>query len=122
MIAGGMSEDKTLRLGAIELARGLGFLPPNVTTDSHFSARSRENRSRAALASLPRVTTSIAIDEDTAVYITGQRCQVFGVGSVSFFKRPSRKPTRRLTDEEKWFAVARSVTVTTCKAGDTFEL
>lgn len=122
MIAGGMNEDKTLRSGAIDLKRGLGLLPDYVLTDSHHGERQRENRSRAALASLPRVRTSLGIDEDTAVYITGEQCTVFGVGSVALIRRSSRKPSRRLTGEARWLTIAQSATVESYKAGDTFEL
>lgn len=122
MIAGGMNEDRTLRPGAVDLGRGLGLVPHYVITDSHYGQRRRENRSRAAIASLPRVRTSIGIDEDTAVYITGKQCTVFGVEQVALIQRSSRKPSRRLTGEARWLKVAQSATVTSYKAGDRFEL
>lgn len=122
MIAGGMNNDQTLRQGAIDLASGLALLPAHVTTDTHYGKRSRENRSRAALASLSRVTTSLGLDEDTAVYVTGEQCTVYGVGSVALIRRSSQKVSRRLSGEAKWLAVAKAVTATTFAAGNTFEL
>lgn len=122
MIAGGMSEDKTLRPGAVDLSLGLGLLLQDVITDSHYAQRERENRSRAAIATLPRVKTGIGIDEDTALFITDRRCTVFGAGGVALIRRSSRKPSRRLTGEARWFKVAQAATVTSYKAGDCFEL
>lgn len=88
IITGGMS-DKQLRVGSLELGKGLA-LRGNVIVDTHFLQRSRFNRLIAAVAQFPRAL-GIGLDEDSAVLIetvAGKkpRMTAYGVGHVWLYR------------------------------------
>jgi cyanophycinase len=68
--------------------RGFGFLP-GVAIDQHFSERNRQNDMAQVKLRHPELV-GLGLDEDTALIVRGQHCQVIGRGSVSVFNRPAR--------------------------------
>lgn len=86
MVAGGMT-DGVLRRGSLLLAKGL-CLYPDVVFDTHFGERNRQNRGRAAVATVAGASC-LACDEDTGVYICGKACRVYGAGSAWLYQAPT---------------------------------
>lgn len=68
------------RIGDLGMAPGLGLVR-DVVIDQHFAERGRFGRLLGAVAHSPRVL-GIGIDEDTAVIVRGQSCEVVGSGAV----------------------------------------
>jgi cyanophycinase len=80
MIINGAS-DTSFRIGALDMAPGLDFLP-NSVIDSHFAERGRIGRLIGAVAQNPR-NLGLGIDEDTAIVVEReQRFRVVGSGAV----------------------------------------
>ncbi|HYF64435.1 MAG TPA: cyanophycinase [Herpetosiphonaceae bacterium] len=80
MIVGGTS-DSSFRIGALDMAPGLNFLPDSVV-DSHFAERGRIGRLAGAVAQNPR-NLGLGIDEDTAIVVEREkRFRVIGSGAV----------------------------------------
>jgi cyanophycinase len=79
MIQGG--PDPMPSRSAVSLGPGLGFLP-GVVIDMHFTERGRLPRLLAAMARFPH-DLGIGIDEDTALIVDGNRCEVVGTGAVT---------------------------------------
>ncbi|MCG0277898.1 MAG: cyanophycinase [Thermanaeromonas sp.] len=69
------------RLNAVRLAPGLGFIR-EVIVDQHFAQRGRLGRLLAALAYNPYVL-GLGIDEDTAVWVDGDKLWVRGSGTAT---------------------------------------
>lgn len=65
----------------VHLAPGLGFIR-EVIIDQHFAERGRLGRLLAAVAHNPYVL-GLGIDEDTAVWVDGDRLRVLGRGAVT---------------------------------------
>jgi cyanophycinase len=70
-----------VRTDSVTLGAGLGFAP-HLIVDQHFSQRQRLGRLRTAVAQHPDLL-GIGIDEDTAVVVRGDVCEVIGSGSVT---------------------------------------
>lgn len=85
MIARGM-DGGVIRADELLLVEGLSWLHACVF-DTHAGQRSRDTRSMAALALIPKAEIAIALDEDTAVYIKDGKASVYGPGHVRVFKR-----------------------------------
>lgn len=80
MIINGAS-DASFRIGALDMAPGLDFLP-NSVVDSHFAERGRIGRLMGAVAQNPR-NLGLGIDEDTAIVVEREkRFRVIGSGAV----------------------------------------
>jgi cyanophycinase len=73
---------------------GMGF-SPKVVLDVHFAERGRIGRMLTALAKFPDCL-GIALDEDAALVIKRDACQVIGKGSV-FFYDPSRPDFKKMS-------------------------
>lgn len=93
IITGGMS-DKQLRVGSLDLGKGLA-LCHEVVVDTHFLQRARFNRLIAAVVQFPKAL-GIGLDEDTALLIESSvnagkkknplpKMTVYGVGHVWFY-------------------------------------
>lgn len=80
MIVEGDSETNP-RIEVVEMDRGMGFLP-GVAIDQHFAERGRLGRLLSAVAQQP-VTLGFGIDENTAVVVSGNECEVIGEGAVT---------------------------------------
>jgi cyanophycinase len=81
MIKGGETEDLTaIKSGGTEIGAGLGFWP-EVITDQHFVKRQRFARLVSAVLDKPAFP-GIAIDEETAILVSGDSFEIFGKGSV----------------------------------------
>ena len=80
MVVGGTS-DASFRIGALDMAPGLDFLPDTLI-DSHFAERGRIGRLLGAVAQNPR-TLGLGIDEDTAIVVErAKEFRVIGSGAV----------------------------------------
>ena len=81
------SADLTVLDGSqVELAEGLGLLPPSIIIDQHFIMRSRFNR-LAGLILKNKAQLGIGVDENTSLLIRDRETQVIGPSQVLFFKR-----------------------------------
>jgi cyanophycinase len=81
------SADLTVLDGTqVELAEGLGLLPPSIIVDQHFIMRSRFNR-LAGLILKNKAQLGIGVDENTSLLIRDREAQVIGPSQVLFFKR-----------------------------------
>lgn len=79
-------EDRdAIRLGRVILWKGLG-LRSGIVFDTHFGQRKRQTRLRMVLGMFDDII-GIGLDEDTAVYINGDNCEVFGVDKVCVYTR-----------------------------------
>lgn len=72
----------------VELAEGLGLLPPTIIVDQHFIVRSRFNR-LAGLILNNKARLGLAVDENTSLLIVDHRAKVIGPTQVLLFKRLS---------------------------------
>lgn len=81
MITGSIQDD-----GQVPIGIGLGFLPPHVIVDQHFSQRDREARLlRAKTQSGTKI--AIGIDEDTAIIVRNKsEIRVDGDHSVRIYR------------------------------------
>ena len=79
MLVGGDSE-RTLRLGRLEMAPGLGFVS-GVLIDQHFAERGRFGRMAGAVAHNPRML-GLGVDENTAAMMENDHFTVIGCGAV----------------------------------------
>jgi cyanophycinase len=70
----------------IELAEGLGLLPPNVIVDQHFVVRQRFNR-LAGLVLDKSGVIGIGVDENTAFLVQGNNARVIGPTQVLIFEK-----------------------------------
>ncbi|RPI17555.1 MAG: cyanophycinase [Ignavibacteriae bacterium] len=67
---------------SFEMAPGLGFLPPGIIIDQHFTQRGRISRLLNAVALNPRVL-GVGLDENTAIVFEHGKCfKVIGEGMV----------------------------------------
>ncbi|GAB6099756.1 cyanophycinase [Halanaerocella petrolearia] len=73
--------DENPKQGALNLALGLGLID-DVIIDQHFSQRGRLGRLLTGLAHNPALL-GLGIDEDTAVIVREDNCQVIGSGTVT---------------------------------------
>jgi cyanophycinase len=80
MIVGGPPVSR-LRVGIVELARGMKFVP-GVLIDQHFEERGRLRRLLFAVAQHPD-DLGLGIDENTAAVLNGHRLEVIGTGTVT---------------------------------------
>ena len=69
-----------------ELVKGLGLLPNKVIVDQHFILRQRFNR-LAGLIYNDKDLTGLAVDENTAVFISDKQATVMGPTQVLVFKQ-----------------------------------
>ncbi|SMB89416.1 cyanophycinase [Thermanaeromonas toyohensis ToBE] len=69
------------QVDVVRMAPGLGFIR-EVIIDQHFAQRGRLGRLLAAIAYNPYIL-GLGIDEDTAVWVDGDRLQVLGRGTVT---------------------------------------
>jgi cyanophycinase len=69
----------------VELAEGLGLLPPGVIVDQHFIVRQRFNR-MAGLMISRKGSYGIAVDENSSLLILGREAKVIGPTQVLIFK------------------------------------
>jgi cyanophycinase len=82
VVAGGGTGE--LRLGMVQMARGLGWAGEDLIIDTHFGARGRFPRLSAAVAEHPE-TLGIGIDENTCLLVDSEgSCLVEGAGVVYF--------------------------------------
>jgi cyanophycinase len=83
-----------VRTASVTLRSGLGFAP-HLIVDQHFSQRRRLGRLLTAVAQHPDLL-GLGIDEDTAVVLRGQACEVIGSGSITVVDgRGRRAPDAR---------------------------
>jgi cyanophycinase len=68
---------------------GFGFLR-EATIDQHVNTRGRAEDLRPVLKAHPALL-GIALDEATAIIVTGDRCEVKGPGKVRFFATPEAR-------------------------------
>jgi len=68
---------------------GFGFLR-DTAIDQHVNTRGRAEDLRPVLKAHPTLL-GIALDEATAIIVTGDRCEVTGPGKVRFFAAPGAK-------------------------------
>jgi cyanophycinase len=80
MIVEGKSETNP-SVDAVQMGPGMGFLP-GVVVDQHFAQRGRLGRLISALVQQPAVL-GFGIDENTAVIVHGDECEVVGEGAVT---------------------------------------
>lgn len=69
------------RFGGMEIGPGMDFLPGTMI-DTHFSQRGRMGRLLTAVAHYPQ-DVGFGIDENTALVVSGGRCEVLGENSVT---------------------------------------
>ena len=69
---------------------GFGFLR-DTTIDQHVNTRGRAGDLRPVLKAHPTLL-GVALDEATAIIVTGDRCEVAGAGTARFFAAPDAKP------------------------------
>jgi cyanophycinase len=82
VVAGGGTGE--MRLGVVQMARGLAWAGEDLIIDTHFGARGRFPRLSAAVAEHPE-TLGIGIDENTCLLVDGDgRGLVEGTGVVYF--------------------------------------
>ncbi len=84
----GQADLSVLNGSQVELAEGLGLLPPGIIVDQHFIVRSRFNR-LAGLILNKKAHTGLAVDESTSVLIKNDQAQVIGPTQALIFKRKS---------------------------------
>ncbi len=70
--------------------RGFALLRDSAI-DQHVNTRGRAEDLRPVLQAHPTLL-GIALDEATAIVVTGDRCRVVGVGAVRFFATPEAAP------------------------------
>ncbi|MCX6952985.1 MAG: peptidase S51, partial [Verrucomicrobia bacterium] len=75
--------------------------------DQHVNTRERADDLRPVLKKHPALL-GIALDEATAIVVTGDRCQVAGAGKVRFFASPDA-PAVELTAGAAYDLAARAV-------------
>jgi cyanophycinase len=80
MIVEGDSETNP-RIEVVDMEPGMAFLP-GVAIDQHFAQRGRLGRLLSAVAQQP-VVLGFGIDENTAVVVNGNECEVIGEGAVT---------------------------------------
>ena len=69
---------------------GFGFLR-DTTIDQHVNTRGRTDDLRPVLKAHPTLL-GVALDEATAIIVTGDRCEIAGPGTARFFATPDGKP------------------------------
>jgi cyanophycinase len=118
MIADGMS-DRVLRRNSLVLGKGLCLIC-GVVFDTHFGQRNRQNRARAAVATVSGACC-LGNDEDTAVHIIGRRCRVYGPGEAWLYQAPE---LTKLTAGQvvSWEYIAENATCQRFKSGQEFDL
>jgi cyanophycinase len=79
MIVGG--SDTIPTTDAVQLGPGLGLVS-GLLIDMHFAERGRLARLLSAVAQYPH-ELGVGIDEDTALVVTGNRCEVIGSGAAT---------------------------------------
>ncbi len=79
MIVGG--SDTVPTTDAVRLGPGLGLVS-GLLIDMHFAERGRLARLLAAVAQFPH-ELGVGIDEDTALVVTGNHCEVIGSGAAT---------------------------------------
>lgn len=79
MIVGG--SDTVPTTDAVRLGPGLGLVS-GLLIDMHFAERGRLARLLAAVAQYPH-ELGVGIDEDTALVVEGNRCEVIGSGAAT---------------------------------------
>jgi cyanophycinase len=104
MMSGGMDHGPSpadCQHGDMLLRRGLA-LCGKMIVDTHFSQRERYQRLIVALAIYPD-HFAIGLDEDTAVYVSGDKMEVFGAGKVMVYKAQSTSvPLRFAVDVSEY--------------------
>lgn len=82
IVAGGGTGE--LRLGAVQISGGLGWVGEDTIIDTHFGARGRFPRLAAAIAEHPEAL-GIGVDENTCLLVDANKhCTVQGTG-VAYF-------------------------------------
>ncbi len=131
IVIGGMS-DKQLRVGSLDLGKGLA-LCHDVVVDTHFLQRARFNRLIAAVVQFPKAL-GIGLDEDTALLIetvsgVGKKkasvtMTAYGVGHAWFYRAGRGLKTslkKNVADNEPGALYSVSgVTVSVLSAGETY--
>lgn len=80
----GSHPKKLFTKGALEMNKGLGFIP-HFIIDSHFIKRRRFARLAGAVAKFPNLI-GVGLDEDTALIIRDcNMCEIIGTGMVILF-------------------------------------
>jgi cyanophycinase len=94
----GEGDFKVIRVGAVELVRGLGFFS-GVIVDQHFIARQRSNRLISVILEHPDLL-GVGVDEDTAVWVRSDGTfQVIGDSSVMVLNAKGATIERRHAKE-----------------------
>lgn len=90
--------DESAEISALGMAPGLGFLS-GVVVDSHFAERGRFGRLLGAVAQDPK-NIGLGIDEDTAVVLRSEVCEVIRSGAVTVVESggPGASETRQLSN------------------------
>jgi cyanophycinase len=82
IVAGGGTGE--LRLGAVQMSGGLGWVGEDTIIDTHFGARGRFPRLAAAVAEHPEAL-GIGVDENTCLLVDANKhCTIQGTGVVYF--------------------------------------
>ncbi|CAN5449586.1 cyanophycinase [soil metagenome] len=134
IITGGMA-DKQLRVGSLEVGKGLA-LCGDVVVDTHFLQRARFNRLIAAVVQFPKAL-GIGLDEDSALLIetsvnAGKKknpqvsMTVYGVGHVWFYRAGAALKTSLKKDPSAnipgtLYSVS-GVTVSVLSAGESYSV
>lgn len=117
MIKGGETADLTaIKSGGTEIGAGLGFWP-EVITDQHFVKRQRFARLVSAVLDNPAFP-GIAIDEETAILVSGDSFEVFGKGGVIVIDARHTKVGKAAKGEVQ---SGRGMRMSVLRAGDRFD-
>jgi cyanophycinase len=116
MIEGGDTATLTaIRSGGTRLGQGLAFWP-EVITDQHFVRRQRFARLVSAVIDNPTLP-GVAIDEETAILVSGGEFKVFGNGTVTVFDaREAQVRSARPGEAQS----ATDIRLSILRAGDSF--
>jgi len=92
--------------------QGFGFLR-NTAVDQHWLARKRENDMVPVIEKHPHLL-GIAIDEDTAIVVQGDQCEVIGASKVGIYDSrrkpgPDEKPYLLLSPGERFNLKSRKI-------------
>jgi cyanophycinase len=108
------------RGGAVQLGRGMEFLP-GVLIDQHFEERGRLRRLITAVAQNPH-DLGLGIDEDTAVVVRRGRFEVFGSGTVTVVDASDLTYTNLHDSDRSRPLTICGVKIHILSAGDRFDL
>ena len=105
---------------AYSMAPGLGFLR-HIVIDQHFAQRGRIGRLLSAVARNPRML-GIGIDENTAIVVNQEKCDVIGRGSVYVIDGRALTATNLANESEPNSMSIYDVRLHVLNCGDRFDL